>query len=1048
VRVAIPVTPSALAPAEPSFPPPRKEPHDNPGEAAAFFKLQRTGDITGEYPVEKIMEGMRRAERMDYVEVATKRKLGRGKQGAQTFAQTQVDLGKWESLGPGNVGGRTRSLLIDPKNPDTMYAGAVGGGVWKTTDAGRSWLPIADLLPSIGISAMAMDPKDSNVIYAATGEWFTGDTRGNSIRGAGVFKSTDGGATWQHLTATNNSRFYYTNKIVVSPNDSSRLYAATFGGVWRSLDSGETWDLVLNRTTPNTGCQDLVIRTDQTSDFLLAACGTTTNSPTAIFRNTAAETSAAWEEAFKAENMARTSLALAPSNQNIIYAMSASLETGNYRSGLLGIYRSNDGGAPGSWTARVTNKDSNRLNTTQLSNPREMFRDTCFGLEAVYLNQGGYDNVIAVDPANPEIVWTGGIDLMRSDDGGQNWGIASFWDGAAPQMSHADHHVIMFHPNYDGAGNQIIFNANDGGVYRADNARAPIATGPRAACRPYNTQVRWASLNNGYAATQFYKGASYPGSAAYMGGTQDNGTLRGSNATGPNRWQTIRGGDGGFTALDRTDPNIVFNTYVNLSINRSLNGGSTQSAAISGITEASNAFLFIAPFTLDPSDQKRLYTGGRALWRTTNSAASWTQAARAFPIANGQISAIAVAPSDPKTVVYATSQGFIYRSKDALNTNADSEWEVSRPRPGFVSQVVFDPVDPEIVYATYSQFKRAGQNDSHVYKSTDGGATWTGIDGEGDNAIPDIPVFDLLPDPNQPSTLYLGTDLGLFVSYDGGGSWARDLNPFAHSPVTTLSMERGAGVTHLFAFTMGRGVFRTTLPDSGKPCEYKVGAVSGAFHAIGETKPLELETSDGCEWTIVPLSSSTGAVGSPALGKGKGSTRISIPLNTTTVARSAQLLIQNQVVTVNQGVGDFPTGNDAVSTPYRIASVPFVSVQDTRALTAAAGDPVHSCTSNAGDRTLWYRFTATRTGPLELGFQMSGYARFGDIGAVLSMYPDTGSGPGEEIACTFVPPSTQVITTRRIRPNVTQGVTYLIQISASGATPVGGYLVFFAQYLQ
>src|SRR5262249_18703699 len=149
--------------------------------------------------------------------------------------------GQWTSLGPGNLGGRTRALVVNPSNPNVMYAGGVSGGVWKTTNAGASWTAMADLLPNIAINSLAMDPANSNVIYAGTGEGFFNE---DAVRGAGIFKSNDGGVNWSYLASTNTEDFYYVNDLLVSPNNSQRIYAGTATGVWLSTNAGTTWSRV------------------------------------------------------------------------------------------------------------------------------------------------------------------------------------------------------------------------------------------------------------------------------------------------------------------------------------------------------------------------------------------------------------------------------------------------------------------------------------------------------------------------------------------------------------------------------------------------------------------------------------------------------------------------------------------------------------------------------------------------------------------------------------------------------------------------------------
>ncbi|MCP3902593.1 MAG: hypothetical protein GY715_03070 [Planctomycetes bacterium] len=190
----------------------------------------------------------------------------------------------WTELGPGNIGGRTRAIIFDPTNPSTMYAGGVAGGVWKSVDGGLDWSPTDDLMMNLAVSTIAIDPADTDVLYAGTGEGFFA---GPSVRGLGIFKSADAGATWTQLASTVEGvpygAFHYVNKIVISPNDTSRVYAATRFGVWRSLDAGLTWSLMLANpsyaTGPftsngsNVGCTDLAIREDADPDVLWAAFG-------------------------------------------------------------------------------------------------------------------------------------------------------------------------------------------------------------------------------------------------------------------------------------------------------------------------------------------------------------------------------------------------------------------------------------------------------------------------------------------------------------------------------------------------------------------------------------------------------------------------------------------------------------------------------------------------------------------------------------------------------------------------------------------------------
>lgn len=769
---------------------------DQPDKAQEYYRLKRSLDGKSPVPVKQYFKALDQIKKMPRYSTASAQRV----ESTNTAATTNA-LPAWTPLGPGNIGGRTRAMLIDPLNPSILYAAGVAGGVWKTTNGGASWSPLSDLLPNIAVSSMAMDPDNSGTIYAGTGEgYFNFD----SVRGAGIFKTTNGGTSWSQLATTDTSNFYYVNDLAVSPNNSSRVYAATSTGLWRSLDSGGTWTRVLNPNVSG-GCLDLAIRTDRTTDYLFASCGNFAQAT--IYRNIDAGSGGSWTPVFTEAGMGRTALAIAPSNQGVIYALASEIDTASqYYLGLHAVFRSTSSGDSGSWTAQVRNTATDKLNTVLLSNPVFAFYSACFGgTEDYFYNQGWYDNVIAVDPADSNIVWTGGIDLFRSDDGGVNWGMASHWwaDKTNPRYNHADDHVIVFDPRYNGTTNKVMYTGNDGGIHRTNDARAATATGTTAPCSTNNGSVTWTELNNSYAVTQFYFGLPYPDLTTYFGGTQDNGTIRGSNASGINGWATISGGDGGYVAIDPDNINVLYDEFTGLSLQKSTDGGVTFSPVTTGITENGSNFLFITPFTMDSSDAQRLWIGGYYIWRTTNGAASWTQAS-AITAGNGSVSSLAIAATDGNYALAGMSDGYIHRTATALSNTASTNWPSVQPRSGYVSWVAFDPVNPNIAYATYSTF-----GGTHVWKSVDAGANWTGIDGSGGTAIPDIPVHSIVVDPTNAARLYVGTDLGVFVSTNGGASWAVENTGFATAVTEALVLRNNT----LFAFTHGRGAWK--VPVSG-----------------------------------------------------------------------------------------------------------------------------------------------------------------------------------------------------------------------------------------
>lgn len=505
--------------------------------AAKFYLRKRLPEGEEEIPIERYLDARTEILRMDRYSTARNQYL------SATDAGTDA-VTDWTELGPGNIGGRTRALIIHPTNHDTMFAAAASGGVWKTTDGGESWKPLADALANIAVNALAIDGADPNVIYAGTGEGFFNF---DAIRGAGVFKSPDGGATWSRLAATATTDFYYVNDIVVSPNNGQRVYAATRSGVWRSVDGGLSWGRALDPVVTG-GCLDLVFRSDQTTDYVFASCGTFTQAK--VYRNTDASGAGAWTEVLSDPGMGRTSLALAPSNQNIIYAAAANPSTSN-QPGLHAIFRSTASGDPNTWTAQVRRTDANKLNTVLFSWTRDAFYSECGLGPGRFFNTGWYANTISVDPTDANRVWVGGVELFRSDDGGANWGLASYsWiDSNAPQYAHTHHHKIVFHPQYNGASNKTLFVSGDGGIYKTDDALASTATGTTAPCDQSKSSVQWLSLNNDYAATQLYHGAPYPDGARYLAGANSHGFLRGADSDGVNGWRQMLGGGSGFANL-------------------------------------------------------------------------------------------------------------------------------------------------------------------------------------------------------------------------------------------------------------------------------------------------------------------------------------------------------------------------------------------------------------------------------------------------------------------------------------------------------------------
>jgi hypothetical protein len=726
-------------------------------------------------------------------------------------------LDAWTPLGPGNIGGRTRVVRFHPTTPTTLFAAGVSGGVWRSDDDGGSWRPTGDGLTNINVNSMVIDPRRTDVMYVGTGEgYFREEIRGTGLplRGGGVFASANGGRSWQQLPSTANADFQWVNDLELGVADSRRIYAATRSGVFRSADGGATWQRLL-AVTVRGGCLDLALRPDRDEDVLFASCGSYEQAT--VYRFPRAADSTEVERVFEIEHQGRTSLAIAPSNPNVIYAMSASNDGGpggNYRQGLLGVYRSTTGGGAGSWDVRTTNRDVNKLNTLLLTNPYGATLGDCSpALQNDWTNMGWYINVIAVDPLDADRVWAAGVSWFRSDDGGRNWGMADWGASGVPAWTHVDQHAITFHPQYNGTSNQIAMVGNDGGVFRTTTARGQTKTGPLAPCPAGGApSMIWTSLNRGYGVTQFYHGTAFPDGVRYIAGAQDNGTLLGQDQRGTEAWVPVFGGDGGYTAVNPEQPSILYVEYQWANIFRSNDTGGTAFGIASGLDPRRTStlgpeanYLFVTPFTMDPNNANRLWLGGEYLYRTTNGF-TWSKYNQLMPD-SGLISALAVRPGDSTHLVIGTHKGDILWSRNATSNLNSMTFTATRPRSGWITSIAHDQRSTGVVYATYGNF---GGN--HVYRSSDYGATWTALPGSGTGTLPDIPVHSIVVDPDDSQRLYLGTDLGVVVSTDAGRTWMSEETGFGPAVTMWLQIVKATdGNKYLFAFTHGRGAWRVRL---------------------------------------------------------------------------------------------------------------------------------------------------------------------------------------------------------------------------------------------
>lgn len=746
---------------------------------------------------------------------------------------------EWQWLGPKQLGGRTRAIAFSPKPPYTMFVGAASGGMFKSHDQGRTFEFSGAGLVHLSIGAIALH-ADGRGVLVGTGELYRNTEHPYSaMSGGGVFESLDGGANFSPWRSTLNSNFAYVSDLIISPRNPQRVYIASNSGVWRSNDGGRTLQQLLRPATLDMahyeGCTDLDLHLEDGQEQLLVSCasrstsdryylpgtvfGTACNGPcpSALFRSRdASAATVVFDQVLSEPGMGRSSIARAPSNPKIMYLLSASIApgpdrdgdfVGDYDNGLHALFRSDDGGV--SWQAQLRNSSDDLLSTFLLHNLTGPFNTECrfFSGGNDYYAAGWYDQTIAVDPKSPDTVWVGGIDLFRSEDGGRSFGISSYWWLGSNNRGalHGDHHVLIFDPQYDGVTNRRLFIGNDGGVASTTDTNAPTNRGPRAACAANaTTTALFNSSVSGLGSSQFYHGSVAPDGGRIVAGAQDNGTWMQyvpNNAALPAESLRVFGGDGSYSAIDPRDPSNFYLSSQYGNVYRALLdpfGGTSLTRVGQGVPEQG---MFITPFILDAANPDRLWLGTSRVWRSSNRGTTWERASASFGAEFGDlVNAIATHPASPGTVVVGTARG-IYRQTNAYTSGLNTVWQRTQPRAGWVSSLAFDPSDAQTLYATYSTF-----GGSHVWRSRDGGVSFSAID----NNLPNLPVHTIAVHPSNSQMLYLGTDLGLFVSSNGGDTWSAEQSGFGQAIVESLAINSRAP-HNLHAFTYGRGIWRIPL---------------------------------------------------------------------------------------------------------------------------------------------------------------------------------------------------------------------------------------------
>jgi photosystem II stability/assembly factor-like uncharacterized protein len=710
---------------------------------------------------------------------------------------TPVSLGanNWVQLGPTvipngqgsltsgarvNVTGRITGIVVDPISPSTIYLATAGGGVWKTVDGGVTWFDKSDNELSLAIGALAMAPSDHNRLYAGTGEGnifflvqnFPLSASNEDYHGVGVLRSSDGGDTWTLVGSADltGAAFY---RIAVHPTDPDVLFGAiggglaTSGGLMRSQDGGATWTAITSGlpalSTSVISCTDVAYDPTNANRAWCAFWGS------GIYRtdnaNAATPTWTQLTTGLPASGISRIALALAPSNHDAIFALIADSPVN--KAPPKGVYGSIDGG------------DTWSLITTSLT------------------IVGSYALNITVDVSTPDVLYVSGFELYKCVQSGGAWTVTS-----VGTRIHVDNHAFASHPT----NHLQIYAGTDGGIYQSADGGSTWDD----------------SINKGPVITQFEFISQHPSSdALVIGGTQDNGTDMFRNSL---VFYHSADFDGGQAGIDSANPNNVIHTFnllpsstnsLGKGIERSVAAGKfgTYSDINNGLSPLSNGqsppALFYPPWTYDETNSNNIAFGTNQLRLSSMQGNdSWPTSITLPGIGNGRVSAIHYVSS---SLIYCgTSNGLVYKAVNSGSTWTATQVSASPLPVRWIWDIFLVPGMTDVLVLAM-----AGYGTAHVWTGARSGGSWTWADlsGTPPNRLPDAPANALLVDPTAPNTMYVGTDVGVWTTTDGGANW----NPFSDGlpNVAVYDLKLHAPTRLLRAATHGRGLWERKLDVAG-----------------------------------------------------------------------------------------------------------------------------------------------------------------------------------------------------------------------------------------
>ena len=768
---------------------------------------------------EKYYSAWEHAERMKNPEAVSEPSGIRGNLSPNLFS------GNWLAIGPNqNIGGRVLSIAIDPQNGNSIYIGTASGGIWKTSSAGvgtNAWEAIETGFPVLGVASIIIHPTNSDIIYAGTGEVYRADTsnigfnvwKARGTYGIGILKSVNGGVTWSRVFSTNESDLFGIQMLKFDPSDPDIIYACTTDGLYRSTNAGVSWTQILNKIYVT----DISINPSNTNQ-LVVGVGNLTNSDKGIYRSTNGGTSwtkissglpSSFQGFIRLDNIA--------ANPNTIIA-----SIGRSAGSLDELYRSVDFG--NTWSI--------------LSNSNHCDYQFWFAHD------------VAINPSNPNVLIMGGVPLYSYT--------ISLADRNPVGGVHADIHDIEFDPS----NSSKVYVACDGGMYRSTNGGASFSM-----------------INGGLQAVQFYASfAVSPTNANVMiGGLQDNGVVR-YNGAG---WSSVAGGDGGPCAFHPTNGNIVFASNDARRVYRSTNAGTSFASEVleSWAFAADSRTAFMAPLAISKSDPTVIYVASDNLHKSTSSgtAGTWngyTPGAATTYIEAQHKTAIALAVSPTNSnKLYVSTSPFAQYDNDVNNLHINTPPNLFKSTNGgasfanikgslpdrFVMDFSISPTNDDSVWIVLG-----GYGSSHVYVSGNGGSSWTSK-GVG---LPDVPHNAILLDPANRGIIYVGNDLGVYMSPDYGTTWYDFNNALWDA---TQVMDLAVTINNkIVAATHGKGVFISDMFVAGLPVtlENFTGTNQGNHNLLKWTTSseenvlhFELQTSDdGISFqtvSIIPASNIT-----------------------------------------------------------------------------------------------------------------------------------------------------------------------------------------------